>query len=1688
MRTSESCEPNAQHDPTRRTWPRLGSPSRSTRIRCRAAAASCAAGGAVSVLIGGVRRCAAAAAVAVAVVVVVVAAPVEAAEGPLTPTGLSASSVADGVLLEWEAPARDLVSVTGYRIVRRRTDVGETRLSQLVPDTGSLSTSFVDESAVEGGTYVYRVRAMRGSQRSGMSRRANITYEPPTDPALEDEAGWASEQLSPQGLAAEAGAGLVSLSWDPPEHDAESVTGYEVLRRRANRGEPDLSTLVADTATADTSYVDHSAGEVGVAYEYRVRARRGADASGYSDSATALVLQAATTGTDAAADPVGGLLLPDLVSDPSPWPGLVEEVTAPNGTQLLALRFAGFVTNLGDGPLDLEGNPQLADNADRTSHDVWQRALTADGDWVRLTKPPVKFEWTDGHSHFHLMDVVEYSLWDATGAVEIRSGAKVGFCLVDVMELSDLHPDPAPRRYRSNDPDIRLCMSGRPEATSVRMGVSAGWRDIYSFNAPFQWIDVSDVAPGRYLVGQRADPDNVIVESDETNNGLVLSDAVSVVPGYVALSNTVEVTAQRPARVVLGATKFSAADGNAAFPGARAHRIVTRPSHGTLDVGDTFLVTGRDGTLHEAFDGPSVTYTSAAGFVGVDSFTFVAFDRSRPLYPANPVAATVTLEVSGAAATVTIDNAPVWMAPGSSVDLDATVTGPGGGVTWSLDDVQVGNHTAGTIDPDGRYTAPLVPPASGTVTVRAASAEDPLSYAQATIAIADAPHVLSAMVEGTELTITYSEALIEHPAAGPEDFAVTVNRGAASESIATITAVLISGPRVSLVLSDALRSDDIVDVTYIPGVAPIRGAVHNEAASLDAEPVANNSPDAHAPSPTGAQVDGDQLSVFFDEDLDAVHVPSPTHFSVTFDHTDPQQPARSVSVSGVSVSANSITLMLTSPAAPGDIHVTVSYEVPITDALRDPAGNLVAAFADFDVTNMTTNHAPEFFDGAHVVTAATRTLAETASAGDPVGALLPAATDPDAGDTVTYTFDDGDGDDRVASFDFDERTRQVSVGADLDLDYETTVTYTATLTASDGAEESRLEVTINVANVDEAGALGFDMLQPQQHTPIQASILDPDVVVAALSWQWASSTAATGPFTDITTAATASSYVPSARDVGRYLRVTARYADGESPNKTLSAVVPHAVDPAPHSNATLVRNLSQPGGAVTADGEAQADSALLTTQAASTPRSALIAQQFTTGPNLGGFLLREVQLELAAESVATVTVQIHGDLGGAPDLAAPPTALSLSGASDESVATRESYTHSGVLLDANTSYWVVVRATGGDIGVGAATAGAEDDGHAAGWSIADAALTATSPTPNAWHTSAAGQAVRLALIGEPATTPALAAVLSVGAYEVASPPILGYSSLSRTGGLSGDSFVVDDRTYRVIILMDYGGGLLLGVNNELPEDFVLDVGGDSFVGSDSMVHPMAAAGRYWWPAPSRGWSAGDAVPVTITMGGPGVVAGRPLAPPSAFFSGVPETHNGVDAVSVRLNFVAEDLVVDAATLRDHGLEVSGAAVAQLRAASRDATRWDIQLLPDGPGEIVVSVPAAAHCAQPAAVCTLDGKGLRHRVSTAIAGNSHASLDALTLTGAALDGAFDPGVTAYSAHALPGVSQITLHAEAAATGAGAALSVDPGDADPTQIGHQIAVDPTGDTTIKIVVTAPDTTTHNTYTITITQNHN
>ena len=74
----------------------------------------------------------------------------------------------------------------------------------------------------------------------------------------------------------------MALSWSAPAEDADSVTGYEVLRAV---GEGELATLKGDTGSTATAYTDATATDEGETYAYQVKAVRGEERSQASGQA-----------------------------------------------------------------------------------------------------------------------------------------------------------------------------------------------------------------------------------------------------------------------------------------------------------------------------------------------------------------------------------------------------------------------------------------------------------------------------------------------------------------------------------------------------------------------------------------------------------------------------------------------------------------------------------------------------------------------------------------------------------------------------------------------------------------------------------------------------------------------------------------------------------------------------------------------------------------------------------------------------------------------------------------------------------------------------------------------------------------------------------------------------------------------------------------------------------------------------------------------------------------------------------------------------------------------------------------------------------------------------------------------------------------------------------------------------------
>ena len=151
-------------------------------------------------------------------------------------------------------------------------------------------------------------------------------------------------------------------------------------------------------------------------------------------------------------------------------------IAAPGHRTLI--RFDGVVQNLGGGDLYL-GSP---------------------------AKSPY-FTFSQCHQHYHLMDFLRAELVDPdTGLVVTRADGQVvsqkqGFCIEDVDQVA------------GNTPGKYDCQN---------QGLTSGWSDVYTNELNCQWIDVTDVKPGKYTLRLTVNAGGTLPEADTSNNSALI--------------------------------------------------------------------------------------------------------------------------------------------------------------------------------------------------------------------------------------------------------------------------------------------------------------------------------------------------------------------------------------------------------------------------------------------------------------------------------------------------------------------------------------------------------------------------------------------------------------------------------------------------------------------------------------------------------------------------------------------------------------------------------------------------------------------------------------------------------------------------------------------------------------------------------------------------------------------------------------------------------------------------------------------------------------------------------------------------------------------------------------------------------------------------------------------------------------
>lgn len=229
------------------------------------------------------------------------------------------------------------------------------------------------------------------------------------------------------------------------------------------------------------------------------------------------------------------------------------------------------------------------------------------------------------------------------------------------------------------------------------------------------------------------------------------------------------------------------------------------------------------------------------------------------------------------------------------------------------------------------------------------------------------------------------------------------------------------------------------------------------------------------------------------------------------------------------------------------------------------------------------------------------------------------------------------------------------------------------------------------------------------------------------------------------------------------------------------------------------------------------------------------------------------------------------------------------------------------------------------------------------------------------------------------------ATMTVGADDLMWPPVLGYSRWGRNDGqLSTDRFTIGEADNRVHFLIHFADGLHLGLNRHIDTDFTIRLGDSEFAARDSRVFKSAARAGYWWNGSGLELKRGATVEIVLETD-QATLPQRQPAPPSAFFLGVPERHDGVQPFKFRLHFT-EQFPLSFKTLKDHSLHVSGGTLQRTARATKGSNKiWEIIIKPTSANDVIITLANGADCEAADAICTADGRQLHNQPTLTIPG-------------------------------------------------------------------------------------------------------
>ena len=557
----------------------------------------------------------------------------------------------------------------------------------------------------------------------------------------------------------------------------------------------------------------------------------------------------------------------------------------------------------------------------------------------------------------------------------------------------------------------------------------------------------------------------------------------------------------------LGAQSGHLVDGAATQPANAAPTVANEIPNQSATAGTAFSFQFAANTFNDTDTGDTLSYTATKGDDNAlpGWLTFTASSRTFSGTPEAANIGTLSVKVTASDGTdsvsdtfdivVAADIAPDFgteTVANQSYTQDTAITdltlpaatGGNGALSYALTPALPAGltFTASTRQISGTPTAAQ---AATTYTYKVTDADantadgdaDTLTFT-ITVAAADtAPAFSSATVNGDKLTITFDEALAAAANLSNDAFGVKKTPSGGSEAGVSLSSTppAISGSTVVLTLATAVvPTDGSIKVSYNkPATGTdnrIEDAAGLETDSFSDQAVTNNTlPTVTIAAGTSPVTEGTDaeftvtanaaapsagltISLSVSESSDGDYVADGDVGNKTVTITSGETTATySVTTQADSVDETNGSVTVTVTSGTGyTVGSTASATVTVND--DDEAPNNAPVFTGQPATGTVPENS---VDGTDVVT------------GNPAVALTVTATDADAGDTITYSLDT----DAAKLFAIDSSGAiTVDVADGSALDHEATSSITVTVTASDGTDTADHDVTITIADVQEAPA------------------------------------------------------------------------------------------------------------------------------------------------------------------------------------------------------------------------------------------------------------------------------------------------------------------------------------------------------------------------------------------------------------------------------------------------------------------------------------------------------------------------------------------------------------------------------------------------------------------------------------------